>query len=341
MDWINHKLYIEPIATYIDPIKPVKSAIITHGHADHARAGHEKVLATPQTIQIMKERYGENCARSFQALDFGKSLKIADVEITLYPAGHILGSAQVLITYKGQRVVATGDYKTRPDNTAQNFELVRCDTFITEATFGLPVFRHPDAYEETKKLLASVKANSERCHVVGAYALGKTQRVIKLLRDAGYDAPIYIHGANKKLCAYYQSEGVDLGDLRSATVRPEDGKKSGIKGQNDSLKGQIVLAPPSALKDRWSRRLPDPIICYASGWMSVKQRARQSLVELPLVISDHVDWNELTDIIPQTGAENIWVTHGREDALVHWCQGKGLQAAPLSLQGREDEEALS
>lgn len=312
-------------------MRPVDRAIITHGHADHARAGHRKVLATPHTIEIMKNRYGENCAGDFQALEFGQPLQIDDVCVTLYPAGHILGSAQVLLEHKGERVVATGDYKTRPENTAEKFELVKCDTFITEATFGLPVFRHPPAEDEIAKLLASVQANPERCHVIGAYALGKTQRVIKLLRDAGHDAPIYIHGANKKLCAYYQSSGIDLGELQPATVDRS-------KGENDVLKGQIVMAPPSALKDRWSRRLPDPVICYASGWMSVKQRAKQSLVELPLVISDHVDWQELTRIIPQTGAENIWVTHGREDALVHWCKTIGLNAEPLSIQGREDQD---
>jgi len=325
-DWINHDLYIKPICTSIDPIRPVDRAIITHGHADHARAGHKKVLATRQTIEIMKRRYGKNCAGSFQALDYGESLKIDDVAITLYPAGHILGSAQVLIEYQGQRVVATGDYKTKAESTAQPFELVPCDVFITEATFGLPVFQHPDPKAEIAKLLKSVTDNPQRCHVIGAYALGKTQRVIRMIREVGYDAPIYLHGANTKLCDYYQSEGIDLGDLRKA-----------LNNVKDAFKGAIVMAPPSALKDRWSRRLPDPIICYASGWMSVKQRAKQSLVELPLIISDHVDWNELTDTIPATGANTVWVTHGREDALVHWCTQRGLTAQPLSIQGREEE----
>ena len=305
---------------------PVERAIITHGHADHARSGHKKVLATPQTIQIMKHRYGENCAESFQALEFGEPLQIDNVTITLYPAGHILGSAQVLMEYKGERAVATGDYKTRADSTAQPFELVKCDLFVTEATFGLPVFHHPAPEDEIAKLLKSVADHPDRCHVIGAYALGKTQRVLKLLREAGYEEPIYLHGANIKLCDYYQSENIDLGDLRKA-----------LDKDKEDFKGRIVMAPPSALKDRWSRRLPDPVVCYASGWMSVKQRAKQSLVELPLVISDHVDWNELTEVIPATGAETIWVTHGREDALVHWCQQQGLQAEPLSLQGREED----
>lgn len=276
----------------------------------------------------MKARYGPNCANSFQSLVYGEKLRIEDVAVTLYPAGHILGSAQVLLEHKGQRIVVTGDYKTRPDTTCAPFELVPCDIFVTEATFGLPVFRHPDPREEIAKVLASVAVHPERCHVIGAYALGKAQRVIKLLREAGHDAPIYLHGAHMKLCEYYQSRGVDLGDLRKA-----------LDKNKADFRGHIVMAPPSALKDRWSRRLPDPVVSYASGWMSVKQRAKQSLVELPLVISDHVDWPELTSVIPATGAERIWVTHGREDALVHWCQSQGLQAEPLALQGR-DEEAM-
>ena len=327
MHWINHDLYIEPLDAYIDPLKPVERAIITHGHADHARAGHKHVLATPQTIEIMKRRYGAHCANHFQALNYGEPLGIDGVTVILYPAGHILGSAQVLLEYKGHRVVATGDYKTRPDKTAQAFELVQCDTFITEATFGLPVFQHPNPEDEIKKLLHSVAQQKERCHVIGAYALGKAQRVIKLLREARYDAPIYLHGAQTKLCEYYQQQGIDLGDLRKALDRDKN-----------EFKGRVVIAPPSALKDRWSRRLPDPVICYASGWLSIKQRAKQSLVEMPLVISDHADWNELTQIIPATGAETIWVTHGREDALVHWCQSKDLNAQPLSIQGREENE---
>ena len=326
MRWLNHELYIEPIDTYIDPVRPVDRAIITHGHADHARPGHKHVLATPQTIDIMKHRYGANCAGRFQELAFGEPLAIDDAVVTLYPAGHILGSAQVLIEYQGRRAVITGDYKTYPDSTAQPFELVPCDLFVTEATFGLPVFQHPDPAAEIARLLASVAAQPERCHVIGAYALGKAQRVIKLIRDAGHDAPIYLHGAQEKLCGYYMEQGIDLGDLRKALDRDKD-----------AFPGHIVIAPPSALRDRWSRRLPDPVVCQASGWMTIKQRAKQSGVELPLVISDHADWNELTDTIAATGADTVWVTHGREDALVHWCRQRGLTAEPLYIQGREED----
>ncbi|MDB5528374.1 MAG: ligase-associated damage response exonuclease [Devosia sp.] len=323
---LDRNLHIRAIDAFIDPSTPKARAIVTHGHADHARSGHGAVLATPDTIAIMKTRYGEDCAGTFEALEFGVPLLIDDVTITLYPAGHILGSAQVLVEHKGQRVVVTGDYKRLPDRTAQTFELVECNLLVTEATFGLPVFQHPHPKVEIGRLLASVRANPERAHLVGCYALGKAQRVIALLRDAGYDAPIYLHGAMLRLCALYEELGVPLGDLRPALDVPKA-----------AFAGQIVIAPPSAIRDRWSRRFPDPVTCQASGWMSVKQRARQALVELPLVISDHCDWGELGQTIRETKAETVWVTHGREDALVYWCQQQGLTAEPLNIQGFEDD----
>jgi putative mRNA 3-end processing factor len=323
---IDRNLHIRAIDTYVDPASPKARAIVTHGHADHARSGHERVLATAETIAIMKARFGEDCAGSFQAVRYGETVMMDAVAVTLYPAGHILGSAQVLIEHKGQRVVVTGDYKRLADTTAAPFELVKCNTFITEATFGLPVFQHPHPSREIGRLLASVAANPGRAHMVGSYALGKAQRVIKLLREAGHDAPIYLHGAMIRLCALYEELGVPLGELRPATG-----------ADKAELGGAIVIAPASAIRDRWSRRFPDPLTCQASGWMSVKQRARQALVELPLVISDHCDWGELTQSIAETGAETVWVTHGREDGLVHWCRQQGLDAEPLNLQRFEDD----
>lgn len=323
---LDRNLHIRAIDTFIDPSVPRERAIITHGHADHARSGHGAVLATPDTIAIMQTRYGVDCAGRFQALDFGVPLLIDDVSITLYPAGHILGSAQVLVEHKGQRVVVTGDYKRLADRTAQPYELVRCDLLVTEATFGLPVFQHPLPQTEIARLLKSVRDNPERSHLVGCYALGKAQRVIALLRDAGWDAPIYLHGAMLKLCGLYEELGVKLGDLRPALDVPRA-----------DFAGQIVIAPPSAIRDRWSRRFPDPMVCQASGWMSVKQRARQALVELPLVISDHCDWGELQQTVHETEAATVWVTHGREDALVYWCRQQGLEAQPLHLQRFEDD----
>ena len=324
--FLSRDLRVNPIDAYIDPPVPRERAIITHGHSDHARSGHGAVLATPDTIAIMKARYGEDCARSFQPLDFGVPLAVDGVTITLVPAGHILGSAQVLLEHAGQRIVVTGDYKRLPDRTAQHFEPVACDLLVTEATFGLPVFQHPAPKDEIGRLLRSLAAAPDRAHVVGCYALGKAQRVIALIRDAGYAAPIYLHGAMVRLCTLYEERGIALGDLRLAT-----------EASRDELAGAIVIAPPSAIKDRWSRRLPDPVLAVASGWMTVKQRAKQAGVELPLVISDHADWNELRETIAECGASRVWVTHGREDALVYHCRTHGIEAEPLNIVAYEDE----
>lgn len=311
---------------YVDPPFPVERALITHAHSDHARAGHHSVIATAETIEIMKLRYGTDAAKSWQAVKYGEVVHVNDVKVVFYPAGHILGSAQILLEHKGCRIVVSGDYKRHSDSTCQSFEVVPCDIFVTEATFGLPIFQHPNSKSEIEKLLKSVQNFPDRSHLIAAYSLGKSQRVIKLLRKAGYDSPIYLHGSMVNMCDFYQKNGIDLGDLRKATGLP-----------NDALKGSIVIAPPSALKEPWSRRMNDPVLAMASGWMTVKQRIRQRGIELPLVISDHADWNELKQTIFDTGASEVWVTHGREDGLVHWCQTQGINAAPLHLQGREEE----
>jgi len=323
--FLARDLRVTPIDIYIDPPVPRARAIVTHGHADHARAGHGAVLATPDTIAIMQTRYGADCAGRFESLAYGEVRDIDGVKVSLHPAGHILGSAQVLLEFGGKRIVVTGDYKRLPDRTAQRFELVTCDLLVTEATFGLPVFQHPDPLVEIGRLLHSLTIFADRAHVVGCYALGKAQRVIALLRQAGYDAPIYLHGAMSRLCALYEERGIALGDLRPV-----------MEASKAELMGQVVIAPPGALKDRWSRRLPDPVLAVASGWMSVKQRARQAGVELPLVISDHADWNELRQTITETGAETVWVTHGREDALVYWSRLQGLRAEPLNIAAYEE-----
>jgi putative mRNA 3-end processing factor len=312
---------------HIDPTRPVDKAVITHGHSDHARAGHGAVLATQETIDLMRLRYGENFAGAAQAIKYGESLSLGGAKVTLHPAGHVLGSAQIAVEANGLRVVASGDYKNVSDPTCAPFELVSCDVFITEATFGLPVFRHGDPDAEIAKLLRSVALFPERAHLVGAYSLGKAQRVIALIRKAGHDQPIYLHGSMEKITRYYQSRGIDLGAVELA----REAKKA-------ELAGTITLCPPSTLKELWSRRFPDPVTCFASGWMRVRARARQYLVELPLVISDHADWDGLTATIAATGASEVWVTHGQEDALVHWSATRGLRAKPLDIVGYGDED---
>ena len=322
---------------HIDPTRPVERAIITHAHSDHARTGHGAVLATQETLDLMRLRYGANFAGSTQALPYGESINLAGATITLHPAGHVLGSAQVAVQADGLRVVASGDYKNIADPTVDPtcvpFELVRCDLFITEATFALPVFRHGEPHAEIAKLLHSLTLFPERAHLVGAYSLGKAQRLIALLRQAGYNPPIYLHGAMEKITNYYVERGIALGELRLARGATKP-----------NLAGTITICPPSALNDLWTRRFPDPLAAFASGWMRVRARARQQGVALPLVISDHADWDGLTATIAATGASEIWVTHGQEDALIHWCATRGLKAHPLDIVGygdEEDEESIS
>ncbi len=316
-------LHCVPGDFHIDPSGPVPRAVITHGHSDHARPGHDAVLATADTLAIMRLRLG--ALGQTQALAYGVPLKVKGVTVTLVPAGHILGSAQIVIDYNGQRAVISGDYKRHADPTCDPFELVPCDLFVTEATFGLPVYRHEPDTAEVQKLLASLRDFPERTHQIGVYGLGKCQRLIKLIRQAGYDRPIWLHGALRSMTDYYVSRGVDLGAVPNAMDAP------------DKLAGEIVLSPPSALGDRWSRRFADPLAGFASGWMRIRGRVRQRGVELPLIISDHCDWPELLQTVTETGAREVWVTHGREEALVHELSKRQIVARALRLVGREDD----
>ena len=319
-------IHILPANAWVDPARSVETALVTHGHSDHARGGHGTVIATRATLDIMALRYAAP-GREVPVV-YGETYRLpGGVSATFIPAGHVLGSAQILLEHGGERVVITGDYKRRADPTCPAFEPVPCDIFITEATFGLPVFRHPPIAEEIARLLTARADNPERCVLVGAYALGKAQRVIAELRAAGYHEPIYLHGAMEKMCQLYEQHGVHLGALRPIAGVPKA-----------TLAGQIAICPPSALNDRWSRRLPDPISAMASGWMRVRQRARQRMVELPLVISDHADWDELTSTITEVNPAESWITHGREEALLRWCQLNQRKARALALVGYEDED---
>jgi len=316
---------------YVDPVRPVDRAVVTHGHSDHARPGHGAVLATPETLAIMAERYGPDFAGRMQPAAYGKTTQINGVAVRFAPAGHVLGSAQAVIERDGLTMVVSGDYKRRRDPTCLSFEPVPCHVFISEATFGLPVFVHPPDGEEIARLVHSLTQFPERAHLVGAYALGKAQRVICLLREAGWDRTIHVHGALERLNRLYQNEGIDLGPLAPAT-----GLKAGALG------GEVVIAPPSAVQDRWARRFADPVAAFASGWMGVRARARQRGVELPLVISDHADWPELIQTFEELAPEEIWITHGREEGLLRWAELKGVKAQALRLVGydEDDEELL-
>ncbi|MFN3525743.1 MAG: ligase-associated DNA damage response exonuclease [Paracoccus sp. (in: a-proteobacteria)] len=315
-------LYCPPGDFFIDPIRPVPRALITHAHGDHARAGHGAVLATRETLEIMAIRYGEDFTGTRQVAQ--GVIRIDDVSVSFHPAGHILGSAQIAVMPdRGPKIVVSGDYCRAPNPVCASYEPVPCDIFVTEATFGLPVFRHPDPVVEMARLRASMAEFPERPHLIGAYALGKAQRVIALARAAGIDGPIAIHGALQRLCQYHEDQGVDLGPLVPATA--------------EDVSAQLVIAPPSAFASPWVQRFRDPVIGFASGWMAVRARARQRGVELPLVISDHVDWPQVTQTILELAPSEVWITHGTEEGLMRWCELQGIPSRPLRLVGYEDE----
>ncbi|WP_017931124.1 ligase-associated DNA damage response exonuclease [Robiginitomaculum antarcticum] len=322
-------LYCKPADCYIDPVEPVGRAIITHGHADHARSGHGEVFATPETIAIMRTRYYTNDDTHETALAYDARTDLGGgVTLWFASAGHILGSAQAVLEYNGQRVVAAGDFKRHPDPTCAPFEVVPCDVFITEATFALPVFQHPPLESEVDKLMRSMRALPGRTHIVGVYALGKCQRVMKTLRLAGYAHPFYLHGALKRLTELYESYGQDFGawELVSEIPRADKGR----------FRGKLVLCPPAQINDRWSRRFADPLPTVASGWMQIRARARQKRAEMALVVSDHADWGDLIRTCKETGAPHVWITHGRVEALEYALRREGINAKGLNLIGRDE-----
>lgn len=313
-------LHCEAGGFFIDPMRAVDRAVITHGHADHARRGHGAVLATQPTIDVMRVRYGANFAGNVQALRYGETVTIGEARVSLHPAGHVLGSAQVLVEVAGQRIVVSGDYKRGHDPTSTPFEPIRCNIFITEATFGLPVFTHPPAMSEVDRLLGSMNFFAGRTHHVAAYSLGKAQRLLALLRARGFDAPVFVDRATMALCEVYAHHGIALGTL----VPLERGNLPD---------GSLVIAPPAARERIMAKARQAPLTSFASGWMSVLKRARQGGGDLPLVISDHADWPELTRTITEIAPAEVWITHGEEAALVAWARSRSLTARPLAMTG--------
>ena len=322
-----HGLYCIPGDFYIDPIAPVPRAIISHGHSDHAFAGHKEVIAHPATCAIMQSRYGADYTQQECPLFYYDAIDLNGLTLYLLPAGHVLGSAQIVMEYEKSRVIFSGDYKKVLDPTCEAFAVMSCQVFITEATFALPIFNHPAIETELEKLLNSMTTFPNRSHLLGVYGLGKCQRVIKTLRNMGYLHPIYLHEGLRKICELYSQFGIELGELPSAN-----------KLTKQSAQGKLILCPPSALHDRWSRRFTAPVVSMASGWMQIRARAKQKGIELPLIISDHADWNDLINTIKEINPEEVWVTHGREEALVYHLNQLGYQAQALHLLGYEEHK---
>ena len=319
-------LYCEAGGFFIDPWRPVDRAVITHAHADHARTGHRRYLAAGEAREVMHARLGRV---SLQTLQWGESITQGDVRVSLFPAGHILGSAQVRIEHRGEVWVVSGDYKLEADPTCTAFEPVRCDTFITESTFGLPVYRWPTQAVLFDEINAWWRANADagRASVLLCYAFGKAQRVLH-----GVDAsigPIVAHGAVEPLNAVYRAAGVDLPPTHRIT-----------EIDKTALRRALVIAPPSALGTPWIKRVgPDAADAFASGWMLVRGNRRRRGVDRGFVMSDHADWPGLMSAIQATGAEHIRVTHGSVPVLVRWLCEQGLDAQAFATEYGGDDSA--
>lgn len=304
---------------YIDPWRPVDRAIITHAHADHARPGHAHYLAAAPSAQVLRTRLGDI---ALQTAAYGEVLTQGGVRVSLHPAGHVLGSAQVRLEVAGEVWVVSGDYKLDPDPTCAAFEPVRCHTFVTESTFGLPVYRWPPQARLAAELNQWWRSNAESgvTSVLFAYAFGKAQRVLALV-DASI-GPLLVHGAVAVLNHAYAESGVALPQAQRVTERPPGA---------DAARA-LVLAPPSAQGTPWLARFGDYSDGFASGWMAIRGARRQRAVDFGLVMSDHADWPGLLAACAATGAERVLVTHGQTSALVRYLGEQGLDAAPIATE---------
>jgi putative mRNA 3-end processing factor len=317
-------LFCVPGNFYIDPWRPVDRAVITHAHGDHARVGHGHYLAATPGVDILRSRLGEI---TIDGLAYGERITHNGVTISLHPAGHVLGSAQVRMEHGGEVWVASGDYKVEPDATCAPFEPVRCDTFITESTFGLPIYRWQKQQEVFDDINAWWRKNAEqgRCSVVFAYSFGKAQRIL-----SGLDAsigPIVCHGSVEPLNRVYRAGGIDL----PPTVLVTDIDKA-------ALKTAMVVAPPSAAGSTWMRRFGDYSDSFASGWMLLRGARRRRGVDRGFVLSDHADWPGLMSAIKATEAQNVIVTHGSIPTMVRWLNQQGYDAKGFDTEfGDEDE----
>lgn len=312
---------------YIDPWRPVDRALITHGHADHARPGHGRYLATEAALPVMRHRLGEIEA---EGIGYRAVRRIGGAEVSFHPAGHLPGSAQIRVSAGSEVWVVSGDYKTAQDGFCEAFEPVSCQHFVTECTFGLPVFTWPDQAEVAREINAWWAANAAagKFSLLGAYSLGKAQRVLSLLDPV---APILTHGAVEATNAVLRAQGYALPE--TVRVTPDLDLKA--------HPGALVLAPPSALGSQWARRFRPSATGFASGWMQLRGIRRRRAMDRGFVLSDHADWPGLHEAIAATGAENIYTTHGYTDIFARHLteQGYTARVVPTEFGGEEDDGA--
>ena len=309
-------LYCAAGGFHIDPWKPVARAVITHAHADHLRPGSAAYLCSHDAMPLVTHRLGANAAVT--PISYGETIVLDGVRVSLHPAGHILGSAQVRVERSGEVWVASGDYKRQSDPTCRPFEPQRCHAFITEATFALPIFR----WDEPAVTIADIAGWTREMHdaqrpaVLFGYALGKTQRVLAELHASGLDRPVFVHGALVPLIEIYRHAGVDMPPVRRAT-EVERGA---------SFAGELIVAPVTARGSTWMRRFRDHSAAFASGWMRIRGARRRRGYDRGFALSDHADWSDLLRTIEETAAERVFVTHGYTDTLARFLQERGIEA---------------
>jgi putative mRNA 3-end processing factor len=321
-------LYCEPGDFYVDPWEPVDRAIVTHAHGDHATWGSRAYLTASPGVGVLRARL-EPGAR-IRGIPYQERLTLNGVTVSLHPAGHILGSSQVRIEHRGEVWVVSGDYKTDPDPTCAPFEPIRCHTFVTESTFGLPIYRWPPQSEVFGEINAWWKANAAagKTSLLFGYTLGKAQRLL-----AGLDrsiGPILTHGAVERITAEYRDAGVQLPPTRYA----------GTADRQADFKGAVVIAPPYASASLWARRFGARSTGFASGWMLVRGARRRRSLDRGFALSDHVDWPGLLAAVEATGAGQVWVTHGYTGPVVRWLRDKGIDARAVHtrFEGERDDE---
>ncbi|MGF1498893.1 MAG: ligase-associated DNA damage response exonuclease [Elainellaceae cyanobacterium] len=310
-------LYCEAGEFFIDPWKPVDLALITHAHADHARSGSSRYIATAASEGILRRRLGQDI--NLQGVAYGERLKLGHTWVSLHPAGHVLGSAQVRIEHRDEVWVISGDYKRGDDPTCAAFEVIPCDVFITEATFGLPIYRWDAGREVVGRIYDWWQSDLERASILFCYAFGKAQRVLSELTQFT-DQPVYVHGAIQVLTDIYREQGIPMLETLSTSEMPRDHK----------YQGALVLSPPSGHRSTWMKRFKQPQTAFASGWMAVRGARRRRGYERGFVLSDHADWRGLLDTILGTGAKTVYVTHGQNDVLSRYLHEQHqIHAMPL------------
>jgi putative mRNA 3-end processing factor len=324
-------IYCPPADVYIDPWRPVRRAIITHAHADHARPGHQAYLAHHLSAAVLRQRLGKGIR--LQTIGYGKKLSIRGVQFSLHPAGHIPGSAQVRVEYRGAIWVVSGDYKLEIDGLSTPFEPVPCHHFITECTFGLPVYRWPRPAEVEAAIKAWWQANraAGKVSLLAGYSLGKAQRLLQGLDPA--IGPIFTHGAVENVNEVLRRDGHRLPPTQRITGR----------SQKKEWAGALVIAPPSAIGTPWSRKLGVVSTAFASGWMALRGTRRRRAADRGFVVSDHADWPGLQTAVRETGAQHVYATHGYTDIFSRWLREQGLDAQPVETlyEGESLEKAAT